>query len=107
MTIKNRQTPEQKEQAAEKAAALKIKQKEDAGIFTRTFATEDGRKALRIIMGRCCYQRPVSFMTADGGINTNNMIHNGAMQGFYLWLRSQINNPEVLISVENKETPDE
>lgn len=107
MKPKNRKTDEEKAFEAELEAQKKIKREEDAGIFTRTFATSDGRKALKMIMQRCCYQKPVSFMTDDGAINTNNMIHNGAMQGFYLWLRKQINNPEVLTSVEIKETPDE
>jgi len=93
--LKNRRTEEQEDAIARLEEERAIKTAEDAGIINRTFSTEDGRKTLRLLMQRCKYQSPVTFQVDGGGISTENMIHNGALQGFYLWLRKQI-NPETL-----------
>ena len=94
-----RKTPEQKvEEAREKALLIK-RAKRDQQILDKTFSTDSGRRALKILMDRCCYQKPVSAMGSDGKLSTENMIHNGALQGLYIWLRKQI-SAKTLASVE-------
>jgi len=70
-------------------------------VMTETFSTTAGKRALRMIMERCCYQKPITFVDNETRVNTDNMIHNAAMQGFYLWLRKQIDR-DTLIAVENQ-----
>ena len=84
------------------AGALKAKRlKRDSQVIAATFHSDNGKRALRLIMDRCNYQKPITYVDNAGKICTENMIHNAAMQGFYLWLRKQI-DPETLILVENK-----
>ena len=106
MTVKNRMTPEEKAAAEKLDEERQIKRDEEAGIISRTFSTEDGRRTLRILMQRCRYQSPVSFATDGGRISPENMIHNGALQGLYLWLRKQI-NPETLKLTEFEQPTEE
>jgi len=67
--------------------------------MARAFATPDGRKALRTIMLRCCYQSQITASTPGVGVDTNAMIHNGALQKHYLWLRQYVDR-DTLVAVE-------
>lgn len=100
MTQKNRKTQEQKDEEARILEARRKKIEEDKYLFTRVFNSADGKRVLNVLMKRCKYQSPISSTVADGSLSTENMIHNAALQGLYLWLRKQINNPEVLIAAE-------
>ena len=84
-----------KDKDKEKAA---IEGKKDAQAIANTFATEDGRRCLLLLMKRMKYQSPISA-TADGVIHQDNLVHNAALQGLYLWLRKYIDKP-TLIAVE-------
>lgn len=86
-----RKSKEQKAKEAKQKDLNEKRAKRDAKILDKTFSTDSGKRALKIIMDRCCYQKPVSALDSGGRISTDNMIHNGAMQGFYLWLRKHIN----------------
>jgi len=104
MQSKTRQrlmTDEQKEAEATSLEVLSKELEKNRRVIAATFDTDNGRRALRMIMERCNYQKPISYRDGDGIVNINNMIHNGALQGFYLWLRKQIDT-ETLIKVENK-----
>lgn len=94
-----RKTKDQKAEEARVKQLIAKRAKRDAQILDKTFSTDSGKRALKILMERCCYQKPVSATDAGGALNENNMIHNGALQGFYLWLRKQI-NPKTLSIVE-------
>ena len=48
---------------------------------------------------RMCYQSPVTTQGADGVIHTENLQHNAALQGMYLWLRKFVSR-DTLIAVE-------
>jgi len=94
-----RKTPKQiAETIRQKELSIK-RAKRDAAVLDKTFSTDSGKRSLKILMERCCYQKPVSAMGSDGKLSTENMIHNGALQGFYLWLRKQV-NAKTLVSVE-------
>ncbi len=71
----------------------------DAQCLRRTFESEDVRRALTLIMKKMCYQSPVTTHTADGILRTENLQHNAALQGMYLWLRKFMSK-ETLMAVE-------
>ena len=71
----------------------------DAQCLRRTFESEDGRRALSLIMAKMCYQSPVTTQTKDGTLRTENLQHNAALQGMYLWLRKFMSK-ETLMAVE-------
>lgn len=86
-------------------AELKAREKQKAGAVSveqsmaRAFATYDGRIALREIMNRCNYQAQITVTAQGVGVDTNAMVHNAALQKFYLWLRQHVDR-DSLISVE-------
>lgn len=93
-----RKTKEQLEKEAElkeRFAKLAEGQKRD---FSITFGTPEGRRTLRAIMARCKYQSPITWAD-EGKVYTENLVHNSALQGLYLWIRQQIDR-ETLIAVE-------
>lgn len=94
-----RKTDEQKQEEARQKVLITKRAKRDSMVLDKAFSTDSGKRALKIIMERSCYQKPVSALGSDGKLCTENMIHNGAMQGFYLWLRKQI-NPKTLAMIE-------
>lgn len=96
-----RKTEEQREREAILKEELQKKHERDSKVISETFSTDAGRRTLRLIMERCCYQKPITFIDNETRVNKDNMIHNAAMQGFYLWLRKQIDR-DTLIAVENK-----
>lgn len=89
----------------EKAEAVKLeviamkRVARDKAVVRNTFATDDGRRCLKILMDKCCYQAPVSHRCADGILHSENLQHNAALQGLYLWIRKHIDK-DTLIAVE-------
>lgn len=94
-----RKSDEQKQAEAEKKANLQREVEKEAQIIRKTFATEDGRRCLRIIMNRCKYQSPITIVSNDGVIHTENLQHSAALQGLYLWLRQNADK-DILAQVE-------
>lgn len=100
--VRERKTPQQ----LDAEAKIKEKQKElqeariqrDSAVLKRAFSTEDGVHALKLIMGRCMYQNPITYVHA-GLVDKDSMVHNAALQGLYLWLRKHLDR-ETLIKVE-------
>jgi len=93
-----RKTEGQKEAESQKKEDATKQRISEQQAISRAFSTADGKKALRAIMEKCCYQTQVTASTATG-IDTQSMIHNGALQKHYLWLRQHI-APETLIEIE-------
>ena len=96
-----RKTEEQKIEEALERAKTQAEYERSSKIIGECFSTGAGRRTLRMIMERCKYQSPITSVDNEHRISTENMIHNGALQGFYLWLRKQV-NIETLIAVENR-----
>lgn len=71
----------------------------EAQVIRKTFATGDGRRCLEILMKRLKYQSPVTNLSEDGVLHTENLQHNAALQGFYLWMRQYIDK-DTLVAVE-------
>lgn len=93
-----RKTPEQREAEKEQKEKLRREAEANSQAIRRAFATSDGRRCLKQIMDRCKYQSPITAVT-DGKIAEENLIHNAALQGLYLWLRKHVDD-ETLIDVE-------
>lgn len=94
-----RKSPKQKETEAEKKESASLAAIEESQRYSRVFGTADGKKVLRDMMLKCCYQTPIT-VTSTIGVDTHGMIHNAALHKNYVWLRSKINN-EILRDVEN------
>lgn len=97
-----RLSPEQKllhmAEAKKRAARLALLKKD----ISATFATAEGRRALRWIMGQCGYQR--SNAAADpttGDPMSNSIVYNEGRRIFYLQLRQFIHH-ETLAAVETQ-----
>lgn len=101
-----RETDEERELREAQEASQKAQQEKESLILRRAFGTADGRRALQIIMKRCKYQSPITAVTADGVIHTENLQHNAALQGLYLWLRKYVDK-DVLAQVEVTGFPEE
>ena len=101
--MRERKTETEKKKEAEAEQKLKTiaikRQERDSQVIRKTFDTEDGRRCLKLIMERCKYQSPITYVSDDGVIHTENLQHNAALQGLYLWLRKNIND-DTLIAVE-------
>ena len=95
---KEEQDQEEQDKILEKKQAA-IEAQKDGQALRNTFATVDGRKALLILMKKMKYQSPITLVTHDGVIHDENLQHNAALQGMYLWLRKYIDR-ETLIAVE-------
>lgn len=74
--------------------------------FRETFATPHGRRALRIIMEACGYQKRSTVMDpTTGDALVNGTIHNEARRSVYIGLRELLDR-ETLIAVEiDKDEP--
>ena len=94
-----RKTEEQKEAEAARKEELARLQEKTTGAIRRTFATADGRIALRAIMERCHYQLSITATAPNVGVDTNATLHNAALHKHYLWLRQYIDHKS-LIAVE-------
>ena len=101
--MRERRTKPELDQAIEtkkeSLEAVKAQAESDAQCIRRTFNGADGRRTLKLLKERMCYQSPVTTHTKDGLLASENLQHNAALQGMYLWLRKFISR-DALISVE-------
>jgi len=97
-----RLTDEQKE----KRSALQAEARRQNQLLTdsvrRAFSTDDGRMALRYLMGLCGYQKPGTVANPQTGeVLTTSLIHNEAQLIVYLKIRAHI-PARILAMVENQ-----
>lgn len=95
---RNRKTPEQLEEDKKKKEQQSILSKKDGRDIAETFGTDAGRRALKWIMTRCKYQSPITW-TDGSKIHEGNLVHNAALQGLYLAIRTHVDK-ETLALVE-------
>ena len=94
-----RKSKEQKELEKTNKELQRRRIERESQAIRKTFATDEGRRCLKQIMDRCKYQSPITTVSADGVVHSENLQHNAALQGLYLWLRKHVDN-ETLIAVE-------